>query len=228
MAVIDLDPEASATHFLMHENMDLSKSGTILEVFEHKRQIIELLQPSRFEGIDFLPSRAWARRVDRFVTNANPKTFLKQKMKGLSEHYDVVLFDVPPSFSQMIAAAYLSSDTVFCVVNSDVFSLESLVLTREDIIEMSERFEANCPEIKILRNRFSEQRRNARETHVELQKDFPTELLPFQVRESATIANAINDGINPFEGRNSGEIKGIFGDLFDGLMKVEDSVNAEV
>jgi chromosome partitioning protein len=219
VAIIDLDPEASATHFLMPNGFDLTKSGTILEVFEHNRQIIELLQPSRFEGIDFLASRAWARRVDRFVTNSNPKTFLRQKMNGLSEMYDIVLFDVPPSFSQMIAGAYLSSDMVFCVVNSDVFSLESLTLTKEDIIDMSDKFEAKRPAIRILRNRFSDQRRNARETHVELQRDFPDELLPFQVKESATIANAINDGVSPFEGRNSGELRSVFSDIFNALMK---------
>ena len=219
VAVLDVDPEASATQFLALESFDIAKSGTILEVFQHNRQIIDFLQPSRFTGVDFLPCRALSRRVDRFIADANPKKFLRQKMHGLTDMYDVILWDVPPSFSQLVAGAYLSSDIVVCLVNSDVFSLESLILTKEDITEMAERFEARKPEIRVLRNRFSEQRRNARESHAELQRDFPDELLPFQIKESAVIANAINDGMSPFEGRGNGELKAVFGDLFESLLK---------
>ena len=219
VAVLDVDPEASATQFLAPENFDISKSGTILEVFQHNRQIIDFLQPSRFTAVDFLPCRALSRRVDRFIADANPKTFLRQKMRGLREMYDIVLWDVPPSFSQLIAGAYLSSDIVVCIVNSDVFSLESLILTKEDIHEMADRFEAKKPDIRVLRNRFSAQRRNARESHIELQRDYADELLPFQVKESAVIANAINDGLSPFDGRGNADLKEVFSDLFESLVK---------
>jgi len=218
----DMDPEASASLFLAPDDFEIGTAGTILEVFSQGRQILDFVQSSRFPGVDFLPSRSVSRRVDKFIHNANPKKFLRERMVGLREIYDLVLFDVPPSFGPIHAACYLSSDYVAAIVNGDVFSLESLALTREDIFELAEKFDSKPPEFRVFRNRFGMNRRNAKETHAELQRDFSRELLPFFLRESAVVANCINDGRSPFEGRGNSDLKDVFGDLFDALMKPDE------
>lgn len=219
VGIIDLDPEASATLFLAGDDFDPSKAHSLLEVFESNEQIIERMVPSRFPGIDFLPARAKMRRLSRLADSSNPKNFLRKKMTGLKDAYDILLYDVPPTFTNVISSAYLASDAVVCIVNSDVFSLESLDLTIEDIHSAAESFECAVPDIKVLRNRFQAQRRGARETAMHLSKDYAEKVLPFQIKETSAISNAINDGINPFTLRRNEALKELFSDLFDSLIQ---------
>jgi chromosome partitioning protein len=220
--VLDLDPEACATQFLAKPGFDLTKAHTILEVIKDDEPIEDVIIPSRFEGIDFLPCRSRARRVDALVINENPATLLKEKVATIRERYDLILFDVPPSFNNLIAAAYLSSEVVICPVNSDVWSLESLELTKEDIEHAAKKWVCAAPEIRIVRNKVAPpQRRDTRETEVELAKDYAGFMLDISFKQTAALSNAVNDGSSIFESRAAVELRSSFLQLFDYLCPLE-------
>lgn len=220
--IVDLDPECCASLFLAEEGLDWTKLGSIYEVYKNDKQILDYVIPSRFDGVDFLPGKVLVRKLDRELDTQNPKTILRKKMIGLLEIYDLILFDLPPSFTRLCAAAYLTSDIVVCPVNSDTFSVDSMHLTKEDIEEACAEFEVPVPQMFVLKNRFSAEnlkrkRRASKETSAELNKEFADMMLPFQIRAGACIENCLNDGITLYDAsRETGleEIKSAFFDLF--------------
>ncbi|RLA59954.1 MAG: hypothetical protein DRQ88_12075 [Epsilonproteobacteria bacterium] len=204
--IIDLDPEACATNHLAKEDTDFDALKTIYEVYKHDMQIKETIVETRYPGLHLAPCRGKARRTDRLVSDRNPKKLLRNQMEGLEE-YDLILFDVPPTFSKIISSAYLTSDLVILPTFPDVWSLESVQLTIDDIKEDSEAFEAAMPEIKILMNKFNPNRKASQDAWKILIEDYKTLVLPFQIRESAQLQNSINDGFGIIETRANRNIK---------------------
>jgi len=223
--ICDFDPECCATLFLAPDETDWDKLGSIREVFENDKQILDYTVPSRFDGVDFLPSRSRVRKVDRNLDGENPKFLLQHRMQGVREEYDLVLFDIPPSFNNLCRSSYLTSDIVICPVLDDVFSIESLHLTLEDIEEACTNFEKTPPIIKVLRNRFSAlspksgkvNRRASKDIGVELNREFPDILLPLQVRETEAVKNSLNNGHSFFSAPKDPrleDVKSAIEDLF--------------
>jgi len=221
--VVDLDPEACATQFLTRPEFELNKAQTILEVIRDGLPLQKVIVPSRFDGISFVPCRASARRADALAINENPATLLPEKIKKLlGSHFDLVLFDVPPNFGNLISSAYLASEVVVCPVNSDVWSLESLILTIEDITSAAKKWRCRAPTIRVVRNKVAPpQRRDRRETDVELAKEFATLLLDISFKASSALSNAINDGISIFDAYATIELRSSFLQLFDYLCPLE-------
>ena len=107
--IIDLDPEACTTNVLINSNEE--KYQTIYEVLKHDLQFKDVIKKTKYDGLDLVGCKGVARRAERLVNDQNPKKILKDKMQNL-ENYDLILFDIPPSFSRLISSAYLSSDLV--------------------------------------------------------------------------------------------------------------------
>lgn len=201
--IVDLDPEACATNLLLPDEFIGKQLSTIYEIFKHDGQIVDTIVPTRFDGLDLVPCRGKARRVDRMIADENPKFLLRARMMEL-EHYDFIFFEVPPTFSRLITAAYLTSEIVVMPTFPDTWSLESIALTIEDIKEDAKRFEAHIPEIKILLNKFNPTRKASKEAWSYLAQTYPDLFLPFQIKESAELQNSINDGACIFDLRRIG------------------------
>ena len=190
--VLDLDPEANSSQFLADDHFDWSNVKTIFDVFNEDKQILDLVHESKFDGIDFLASSTRARRVNSKTEGLNPKNLLKNKLQKVEEIYDLVLFDVPPSFSKLIASAYLTSDVCIMPVEPSIFSLESVQLTIEDVKEMGYEFDAEPPVFKILKNKLSNRKTSTKDVEEELGRDYGHLLLSYSLKETSHIQNSIN------------------------------------
>lgn len=202
--IIDLDPEACTTNVLI-DSQEV-KYKTIYEVLKHDLQFKDVIIPTKYEGLDLVGCKGVARRAERLVYDQNPKKILKDKMDGL-EAYDLILFDIPPSFSRLISSAYLTSDLVVMPTFPDSWSMESLQLTLDDLQEECAQFEAKVPEIKIIMNKFLPDRKASKEAWRVLMENFSDYLLPFHIKDSAGLQNTINDGVSIFESSKYPEIK---------------------
>lgn len=204
--IIDLDPEACITNLIITPRAGEGNFETIFEAIKYNKSFKEIIEPSRYDGIDIVGCKGVARRVERIVGDQNPKKILKSKMDGL-EKYDLILFDVPPTFSRLISAAYLCSDLVIMPTFPDSWSIESIQLTIDDIHEDCSEFDNKVPEIKILMNKFLPDRKASRDAWAVLSREFPNYLLPFQIKESAALQNFVNEGLSIFETSGYAEIK---------------------
>lgn len=213
--IIDLDPEACATNFLIRDEDFDKDCFTMLEVFKDNMLFKDAIIPTKYEFLDIVPCRGKSRRAERYVRDENLGSLIKSRLKGLSEIYDLILFEVPPTFSNIIASAYAASDIVVIPTFPDTWSLESVLLTIEDIKEMSEKWQTKAPEIKVILNKYRVDRLASQEAWETMTKEMGNYLLPFQIKESADLQNSINSGKSLFESHAPKSIKDSFGMLAD-------------
>lgn len=205
--IIDLDPESCATNLLIREE-DMDKDYTsILEILRDGLSFKDAIMPTRYEGLDIVPCKGKARRADRYTRDENLGRLYKDKMEGLSSQYDLILFEVPPTFSNTVAGAYLSSDLVVMPTFPDSWSLESILLTKEDIEDECEKWGIQVPEMHVILNKYRPDRSASKDAWAVLINDFKDMVLPFQIRESADLQNSINEGKSVFETRSSKMVK---------------------
>ena len=200
--IIDLDPEACATNFLLKEEYFNKDFFTMLEVFKNNTSFKDAIIPSRYESLDIVPCRGKASRAEKYVRDENLGTLIKSKMNDLVGIYDLILFEVPPTFSNIIASAYIASDIVVIPTFPDSWSLESVMLTIEDIQEEAKKWQLKSPDIRVILNKYRSDRTASKDAWALMMREFGNYVLPFQIKESADLQNSINDGKSLFETRS--------------------------
>lgn len=196
--ILDLDPQANASNSLLDEEVLLSeKKLTILEILRLNMPIESGIIPTKYSGLDILPSSLRVAKAERCVYGKNPKTLLDKLVEHLD--YDFIFFELPPSFSNLNASAYLSSDLVIIPCTPSIHSLESVDLTIQAVGEVAKEFESTIPQFQVLLNRFCAQRSASQDTLTILKDEHNDKLYPFHIKDSAIIQNAINAGVSIYE-----------------------------
>lgn len=207
--IIDLDPESCATNFLLErECIEKDNYLTMLDVFKNEDVTFkDAILPTRYEYVDIVPCRSKARRAERYTRDENLGKLMDDKIRGLEKYYDLILFEVPPTFSNIIASAYISSDVVIIPTFPDSWSIESVIMTIEDVKEYSSKWGRSTPKMKVLLNKYRADRTASKDAWEFIVKEFPDHLLPFQIKESADLQNSINDGRTLFESKSPKIVK---------------------
>ena len=207
--IVDLDPEAHATHLFLTQDKVLG-AKTICDVFNDDVQMADIIKHTHYSFLDIAPCGVKARKLDRMIGRSNPKKLLETKLENIKKHYDLILFDVSSWYARIIESAYISSDIVIIPTLPDIWSIESVKSTIDDIKESSSHFEARMPEIKVLMNKYNQKRiatSGGWELLLKLHKD---KVLPFQIKDAAQIHNAINEGLSVFEYKTNRDVKESF------------------
>lgn len=225
--IIDLDPEACATNFLLtDEDFETDMFITMLEIFKEDKKISEGVIRTKYENLDILPCKGKARRAERYVRDEHLGTLMKRKMEGL-EHYDLILFEVPPTYSPIIESCYIAADKVFIPTFPDKWSIESCILTEEDIKDSCEKWQLPVPEINILLNKYSQHRNASKDAWSELLTIFGNKVLPLKIKDTTELQNSTNNGISIFD-KKSRASKGLKDDFTELVQLVCPLVKEEV
>ncbi|MBF0315596.1 MAG: ParA family protein [Oligoflexia bacterium] len=199
--IIDADPESCTTHSLVEQVPP--ESLTMLEIYQHDKDFSEAVIPTKIPNLFLIPCKAKARKTERITISKNPKYLVANKLEKLKREFDFIFFDLPPSFSNLIASFYLASDLIIQPCEPTVYGEESVDLTIADIVEECKEYDCRVPEIKILLNFYRENERASRETREALQARYSDQFLPFCVSKSQDILNIINSGMTVVDAKTS-------------------------
>lgn len=192
--VIDIDPEACATNTLLPDDIDHCQIPSIYEVIRHGVPLIDAIQPTKYDGLFIVPSKAIVRRTEKHCHSDNPKYLIKNIITQIYNDFDLIFFDLPPSFSNLVASCYLASNLVVQPCEPTVYGEESIQLTTEDIKEVCNSFDCTPPKNVILINYYRDGEIASAETRRSLESRYPDRVLPFCIRKSQDVINLINAG----------------------------------
>ncbi|MCY4512189.1 MAG: ParA family protein [Bdellovibrionales bacterium] len=198
--LIDLDGEACASNMLLKEQENLDNLVTIYEILKNNLQIKDYVRETKYPNLFILPARMKALKSERLAGGRNPKTLLRKHMKGLAQRFGSIIFDMPPTLNSLTVSALLTISKLVIPINSDIFSIESLYLTLDELKEYAEEYECSIPEYYILMNKFQSNTIASSEAYKEITKNFGDRLIPTQLKFSAQINNSVNNGKTIREG----------------------------
>ena len=123
--LIDADPHANATSSLGLNNDDFEIN--IYQVFEHigdiKKSIIKTNSPNLF----IIPSHIDLVAVEiELVDKPNREMMLKNALSKVSDEFDYILIDCPPSLGLITLNALSASNSIIIPIQCEYFALEGL------------------------------------------------------------------------------------------------------
>jgi len=195
--VVDFDPQACITNFLLPDEVEYSGLVTLLEIFsENSLSFGDSAFTSRIEGVWLIPSKAGIRTIGRTWSGSQIYEKLCELLDNAHEHFDLIIFDVPPSFSDRVAAVYMVAGLIIIPVIPDIWTIESIALTLEDIRDTASEWNITQPDVRIALNRYNPRRKVGVEGEKLIREEYGEILLPVRISESAVIQNTLNDGLS--------------------------------
>jgi chromosome partitioning protein len=103
--LLDLDPQAQVTQWL-HAGDGFNVSGTLAAVFNGDQMLSEIVQPSRFENLNFAASADSLEELGRRITDRESYAFLlAQQLATVRDDYDFAVIDSPNQISPIMENA---------------------------------------------------------------------------------------------------------------------------
>ncbi|MCD6380546.1 ParA family protein [bacterium] len=135
--IVDLDPQNHLTSFLGIESYEVNRTiGDVIRGRVHPREAI-VTKPLRARlsingsdsrlSLSVIPSSLDLAEVEIFLSNTVEREFLlKNAIAKISDDFDYILFDCPPSLGLISINALAASKRVFIPVQTEQLALKSL------------------------------------------------------------------------------------------------------
>ncbi|MCL4477740.1 MAG: AAA family ATPase [Deltaproteobacteria bacterium] len=123
--LIDFDPQANATSGLSIDKAGLDK--TIYDVIIGKDKLKNIIKKTELEYLYIAPSNQNLIGAELELINIiSRETRLKNAIKDLSDEYDYVIIDCPPSLGLLTINALTASDSIIIPLQCEYYAMEGL------------------------------------------------------------------------------------------------------
>jgi len=137
--LIDLDPQGNATMGSGVNKNDLAHS--VYDVLVHEFPLDQARQKSPSGNYDVLPANGDLTAAEVELLDIDNKEYaLSRALKSVTEQYDFVIIDCPPSLNMLTVNALAASDHVIIPMQCEYYALEglsSLISTIEQIQQVA-------------------------------------------------------------------------------------------
>ncbi len=143
--LVDIDAQGNATSGLGVRKVDVEKD--IYDILVNETPIEEVVLPSSRENLSVVPATIQLAGAEIELTNQMAReTRLKQALAKISDDYDFVLIDCPPSLGHLTINAFTASDTILIPVQCEYYALEGLSQLLNTVRLVQKHFN---PDLKI-------------------------------------------------------------------------------
>lgn len=134
----DLDPQAAATFYL---RVKPKVKGSV-KMLRGKRELDDVVKGSDYPGLDLLPSDFSYRNMDLMLgENKRPALQLLRLLRPMSQQYDLVVLDCPPSISLVSENIFRAADALLLPTIPTTLSLR----TMEQLLDFMEGHQLMTP-----------------------------------------------------------------------------------
>lgn len=122
--VIDMDPQANATTAF---GVEKSEEKSTYRVLTGEETLTDSIVSTNIKGLDLVPSHISLSGAEIELSKDIGFPFiLKESMDGMTETYDYVLVDVPPSLGILTINALVAADSVIIPIQAEFYALEGM------------------------------------------------------------------------------------------------------
>ena len=123
--LIDLDPQGNATSGVGVPKKSLK--GTIKEVLTGEMNIKDVVLTTEYENTSIIPTNVSLSGAEFDLYNDEGSEYnLKDALKELTNDYDYILIDCPPSLNMLTINAMTTADSVLVPIQCEYYALEGL------------------------------------------------------------------------------------------------------
>jgi chromosome partitioning protein len=192
--LIDLDSQGHSTQNLGYSGDKVER--TLYDVLVDRVPLSDVIVDTPLAELDLVPSNLGMTTVDlALMPMAAREHRLKRALDTVSDRYEFVVMDAPPSFGLLNLNALIAADDLLVPVLPDFLSFHGLKLLFETLGQLEDDLDHTLRRIVIILNHFNPTTRIAREARDALKSHYPEFLAGTIVRQCTKFAQASSEGI---------------------------------
>ena len=123
--IVDIDPQGNATSGLGIEKSEIDQD--IYNVLIDEIPIQDTLHHTSIAKLDMVPATINLSGAEtELISMMARETRLKSALDAISDQYDFIFIDCPPSLGQLSINAFTASDSILIPVQSEYYAMEGL------------------------------------------------------------------------------------------------------
>jgi len=187
--IIDLDPQANATDYLVAPGTPAGKTAADL-LLDDSITLDDVIMQGCRENLDIIPSAQDLSSCQiRLANDINMQFKLKKKLKAItdgSRSYDFVFIDTPPSLGLLMVNTLTASSGVIIPVQTQYFAMDGVVHLQETIQKVREDINPGLKVIGVVLTMYDRRTLISKEVAEKVRDEFNervfTTVIPVNVR----------------------------------------------
>jgi len=205
--LVDLDPQSNATRGSGIDSLSVEHS--INDVLLDRYNISDAIIKSVHDGYDLIPATPELTESEvNLVTSENREFILKNKLNTVSDRYDYILMDCPPSLNILTVNSLVSATGVLIPVQCEFYALQGLSELVNTIKKIQDSSNSSLKIEGILRTMFDSRNNLSNDVSDQLKEYFPDELYKTKIPRNIRVAEAPSHGrsILQYDGLSKGSL----------------------
>jgi chromosome partitioning protein len=169
--VVDMDPQGNATTGFGVQKNEVTR--TIYSVLTGESSLEDAVLDTEINGLDVIPSNiALSGAEIELSKEVGYHTILEFAMESVSDNYDYIFIDVPPSLGILTINCLVAADSVIIPIQAEFYALEGMADLLEAIELVQTRLKSPSPIKGILLTLYDSRTRLGRDVYSNVKEYF--------------------------------------------------------
>ncbi len=196
--LIDMDPQANATHGLLSlQEVKQNVYSVMMSLADIESSIIHKQSPK----IDVLPSHISlaGAELEMNKVEKGKEALLKNQLNKIRDQYDFIIIDCPPSLGLLTTNALTAADSVLIPVQCEYYALEGVTQLFLTIRLVQKTYNPNLRIEGILLTMFDVRTKLSVEVSQEVRKNFVKQVYQIAIPRNVKLSEAPSRSLSIFE-----------------------------
>ena len=187
--LVDLDPQGNATSGVGIAKKSLK--GTIKDVLTGETQIKNVVLPTNYKNLWIIPTNVSLSGAEFDLYNDEGSEYnLKDAFETISNEYDYIIIDCPPSLGMLTVNAFVASDGILVPMQAEFYAVEGLSQLISTTKRVKKLYNEDLNIVGILITMYNKRLLLSMQVMDELQKYYPDKLFNTTISRNVKLSEA--------------------------------------
>lgn len=223
--LVDLDPQANATHGLL--SLDQLSGYSINEVLMQEVSIENAIIHKEYPHLDILPSHINLAGAELVIDKMDKgkERLLKKQLDTIRDRYDFIIIDCPPSLGLLTTNALTASDSVLIPVQCEYYALEGVTQLFLTIRLVQKTYNRHLRIEGVLLTMFDIRTKLSVEVAQEVRQNFMNQVYQVAIPRNVKLSEAPSRSLSIFEYDKDCNGAKAYRQLTEELLKRNEGIN---
>ncbi|MBO4812629.1 ParA family protein [Candidatus Saccharibacteria bacterium] len=193
--LIDFDPQGNATSGLGIDKAN-GLEGTMTEVVLGEAKLEAIIKPTKYKNYDLAPTTPELANAEVEITSQNKKfTRLRDAIRTVSDNYDYIIIDLPPSLSLLTVNGMIASNYLLLPVQTEFYALEGVAQLLESMKLVMKQANPSLKLLGVLATMYDRRTSLSAQVYDEIKKYFKQLTFKTTIPRNVRVAEAPSHGV---------------------------------
>lgn len=192
--IVDFDPQGNATSGLGVDKNILG--STMSDVISGSVALKDVILETEFHKLKLAPSTPILANTEIELANVGGRfSRLREALKTVSDEFDYVILDCPPSLSLLTVNSFIASDFLILPVQAEFYAMEGLGQLLESMKLVKKGMNPNIELLGVLPTMVDSRTTLSGQVYEEIKRFFPGKVFSTPVPRNIRLAEAPSHGV---------------------------------